>query len=434
MFFKNQTVNKDGHLEICGCDTSALAKEYGTPLYVMDEEMLRDNCRRYVKGFGNDYPEADVAYASKAFIVAAMCRLVGEEGMWLDVASEGELYTALVAGFDPGKIVYHGNFKKASELKEAVDKGVKVVCDSFKEIEMLSLLAQKAGENARVMVRCNPGIDPHTHKMISTGQEDSKFGFNIKSGDAIKAIGQVLSADGLDFVGVHCHLGSQLMDDGPFAEAAPVMAGFFEVLRSELSVEPEILDLGGGLGVRYTEEDKPMGIEEFCGMVTGGIKKAFREKGLALPHLLIEPGRSVVAEAGTTLYTVGQPKAIALSEEPYAKTYLPVDGGLSDNPRPSLYGARYTAVVANRADRPADTLYTVSGRHCETDLLFPDMMLQKAEWGDILAVHTTGAYGHSMASNYNRFTKPAVVFVRDGKARLVYRRETLEDLVRCDII
>ena len=198
-------------------------------------------------------------------------------------------------------------------------------------------------------------------------------------------------------------------------------------------MRPEILDLGGGLGVRYVEEDKPISIEAFTGLVADSINKAFGGKGLPLPHLLLEPGRSIVAEAGTTLYSVGQPKDVSLSAEPFGKTYLPVDGGLSDNPRPSLYGAKYSALIANKASLPADTLYTVSGRHCETDTLFPDIMLQKAEWGDILAVHTTGAYGHSMASNYNRFPKPAVVFVRNGQAKKVYRRETLEDLVRCDI-
>ncbi|MBP5273971.1 MAG: diaminopimelate decarboxylase, partial [Abditibacteriota bacterium] len=260
-----------------------------------------------------------------------------------------------------------------------------------------------------------------------------KFGFNIRSGEALKAVGSVLQKDSLVFAGVHCHLGSQLLDAAPFIQAAPVMADLAAALKERLGAEPEMLDIGGGLGVRYTEKDSPLSIEDFSRLVTGCIKEAFEKRGLSLPHLLLEPGRSIVAEAGTTLYTAGQPKEVSLAGEPYRRIYLPVDGGLSDNPRPALYDAEYSVMIASRADKPRDTLYTVSGRHCETDRLFPDVMLQKADWGDIMAVQTTGAYCHSMASNYNRFPRPAVVFVSGGKPRLVYRRETPEDLVKCDL-
>ncbi|MBR4748410.1 MAG: diaminopimelate decarboxylase [Abditibacteriota bacterium] len=434
MLFDNQTINSKGHLEINGCDTVELAREFGTPLYVMDEDMLRSNCRRYVQAFKSEYPEADVAYASKAFTLVGMCRLVREEGMWLDAASQGELYTAILAGCEPVKILLHGNFKTEAELSDAVRYGVKVVCDSFMEIEQLAEKSRKAGKKTQVLVRCNPGVNPHTHTMIATGQEDSKFGFNIKSGEAMEAIRKVLAKDSLVFKGIHSHIGSQLLDAEPFRAVAPVVADFCAAILGETGAAPEYMDLGGGLGVRYTEEDKPLSIEAFAAIVTDGVKKAFSSRSVPLPHLLVEPGRSIVAEAGTTLYTVGLPKQVSLAEEPFSRIYVPVDGGLSDNPRPALYDAKYTAMIANRADRPKDTLCTVSGRHCETDCLFADILLQKAEWGDIMAVQTTGAYGHSMASNYNRFMRPAVVFVSGGSARLVSRRETLEDLVKCDVI
>ena len=433
MLLGTQKINNKGHLEIGGCDTVDLAKEFATPLYVMDEDLIRSNAKKYIQGIKSNYPDADIAYASKAFIVVQMCKLVKEEGLWIDVASAGELYTAKIAGFDMNKVLFHGNFKSDMELQMACDEGVfAVVCDSFSEIDKLDSIAKSKAIIQNVLIRCNPGVDPHTHSMIATGQEDSKFGFNIKSGDAMLAIKKIISKNNLNLIGLHSHLGSQLLEENPFEECAPIMAGFFEKIYKETGLELQVLDLGGGLGVRYLEEHNPKPIEEFTKMITDNVKKAFSDKGLKFPKLILEPGRSIVGEAGTTLYTCGEPKVCHLKEGD--KTYLPVDGGLSDNPRPALYDSQYTELIANKANLDKDTVYTVSGKHCETDKLFINVKLQKVDRGDIMAVQTTGAYNHAMASNYNRFTRPAVVFVKDGKARLVYRRETLEDLVKCDII
>lgn len=433
MLLGTQLINKYGHLEIGGCDTVDLAKEYGTPLYVMDEKYIRDNARCYVNSLKKEYGNAQVAFASKAFTVVAMCSLVNEEHMWLDVASAGELYTAKCADFPMDKVLFHGNFKSDDELAMAAEEGVYVVCDSLSEIERLDVIAGSFGKKIKVLIRCNPGVDPHTHTMISTGQEDSKFGFNVKSGSAMSAIKLIITKNNLDFVGIHCHLGSQLLEIGPFKEVTPIMADFFKLIVIETGIQPQILDLGGGLGVRYLEDDQPMPIEDFTKFVSDSVKSAFSVAGLDYPMLILEPGRSITGEAGTTLYTTGQVKEVNIKEEPYKKYYLPVDGGLSDNPRPSLYGSVYSVLLANKADLPKNIVYTVSGKHCETDKLFVNVSLPDAKIGDVLAVQTTGAYGHSMASNYNRFTRPAVVFVKDGKSRVVYRRETLEDLVKCDI-
>ena len=433
MLLGTQKINSKGHLEIGGCDTIELAKEYGTPLYVMDEALIRENCQKYVSSIKSNYPDADVAYASKAFIVVQMCKLAEEENMWHDVASAGELYTCKIAGCDPKKILFHGNFKSDLELSMAVDEGVfAVVCDSFSEIDKLNDIAKEKNKVQNVFIRCNPGVDPHTHSMISTGQEDSKFGFNIKNGDAMKAILSIKAKSNIELIGLHSHLGSQLLEENPFGECAPIMADFFEKVINETGIDLKVLDLGGGLGVRYLEEHNPKPIEEFTKMITDNVKDAFNKKGLKLPKLILEPGRSIVGEAGTTLYTVGTPKICHLKDGD--KIYLPVDGGLSDNPRPALYDSEYTQLIANKADKEKDTIYTVSGKHCETDKLFIGVKLQEAQCGDIMAVQTTGAYNHAMASNYNRFTRPAVIFVKNGKSRLVYRRETLEDLIKCDII
>ena len=435
MLLGTQKINSKGHLEIGGCDTIDLANEYGTPLYVMDEALIRDNASKYVKSIKRAYGDAEVAYASKAFIVLAMCKLAKQEGLWLDVASAGELYTAKKVDFPMDNVLFHGNYKSEFELEMAVDENVAcVVCDSFSEIEKLNCIAKSKGKIQNVMIRCNPGVDPHTHSMISTGQEDSKFGFNIKSGKAMEAIKSIVSCENLKLIGLHSHLGSQLLLVTPFEEAAPLMANFFKTVTKETGVELEILDLGGGLGVRYLEEHNPMPIEDFTKLVSDAVKNAFNAENLKMPKLILEPGRSIVGEAGTTLYRVGTPKEVNIVEEPYQKYYLPVDGGLSDNPRPALYESEYSLMIANKVNKEKTHKYTVSGKHCETDKLFPDVMLQEAECDDILAVQTTGAYNHAMASNYNRFTRPAVVFVKDGVSKVVYRRETLEDLLNCDII
>lgn len=435
MLLGTQKINDRNHLEIGGCDVVELAAEFGTPLYVMDEALIRGNCRRFREAFEAEYEDSGVAYASKAFILSAMCALAAHEGMWLDVASAGELHTARRAGFPMDRVLLHGNYKTRDELEMAVECGARfVVADSFDELETLESIARAAGKVQHILIRCNPGVDPHTHRLIRTGQEDSKFGFNIKSGAAMEAAKAALGLSGLRLAGVHCHVGSQLFDLAPFVEAAPVMAEFMRQVREEAGAELEVLDMGGGLGVRYLPEHSPPSIEEFAKTVSEAVICAVAEAGISKPMLIVEPGRSIVGEAGTTIYTVGPIKQVNIAEDPGTRTYLAVDGGLSDNPRPALYDALYSAMLANRAGDSANTTYTVSGRHCETDMLIPSVVLPEAQTGDLLAVQTTGAYNHAMASNYNRFTRPAVVFVMDGHADLVARRETLDDLVRCDLV
>ncbi len=435
MLLGTQRINERNHLEIGGCDLAELAGEFGTPLYVMDEALIRGNCRRFVEAFSGEYGKSGVAYASKAFTVSAMCALAAQEGMWLDVASAGELHTARQGGFPMDRVLLHGNYKTPDEHRMALELRVRyVVVDSFDELEALNETTSAFRRTQDVLIRCNPGVDPHTHRLIRTGQEDSKFGFNIRSGAAMEAVKSTLSLSGLRLAGLHCHVGSQLLDLQPFVEAAPVMAGFIKQIQDETGARVEVLDMGGGLGVRYLPEHDPPSIEEFAKVVSEAVICAAAAAGIDKPMLLVEPGRSIVGEAGTTIYTVGPIKEVTIPEEPGTRTYLAVDGGLSDNPRPALYDALYSAMLANRAGDAATKTYTVSGRHCETDMLIPSVVLPEARSGDLLAVQTTGAYNHAMASNYNRFARPAVVFVMDGRADLVVRRETLEDLVRCDVV
>ncbi len=431
MFLGTQRVNNQGHLEIGGCDTLALAQQFGTPLYVMDEAFLRENIRRYRAAFAQKYPgESHISYAGKAFLVKRVAQIVAEEGIDLDVASGGELFVALSAGFPAERILFHGNYKSDREIQEGVAAGVgRFVVDNPHELSRLAQVAQDAGIVQKILLRVTPGIDPHTHAKISTGQEDSKFGVSIQSGEALAAVKLALESPSLKFLGIHCHIGSQLLDAQTHLDAGDVMVGFLAQIQRETGFSCEELDIGGGLGVRYLPEHAPLSFEDFAEALTGALLAAFERHGVtALPRLLQEPGRSLVAEAGTTLYTVGPLKTVQLAEK--TKTYAVVDGGLSDNPRPALYGAKYSALVAGRASQPKDKSYTVSGKHCETDLLFPDMPLGEVTSGDILAVQTTGAYNQTMASNYNRFPRPAVVFVRDGEVSLAVQRESYEEVVR----
>ena len=435
MLLGTQRVNQSNHLEIGGCDVVDLAAEFGTPLYVVDEQLVRDKCRSYRAAVEKEYGECAIAYAGKAFLVAAMCALVDQEGMWLDVASAGELYTAKCADFPMQRVLLHGNYKSTEELRMAVEYGVGfVVVDSFPELESLNSIAGEAGKVQDIMLRCNPGVDPHTHRLIRTGQEDSKFGFNIKNGSAMEAVRLTVGSEHLSLRGVHCHVGSQLFDTAPFVEAAPVMAGLIRNILDETGTAIEVLDMGGGLGARYLEEEHPPTIAEFARTVGRAVAAAISEAGVEKPVLMLEPGRSIVGEAGTTIYTVGPVKTVNIAEDPGERTYLAVDGGMSDNPRPALYDAVYSAILANKAGDEPNHTYTVSGKHCETDMLIPSITLPEAKTGDLLAVQTTGAYNHSMASNYNRFPHPPVVFAADGNAELVSRRQTLDELVQCDVV
>lgn len=434
MLLGTQRVNDRGHLEIGGCDTVELARTFGTPLYVVDEAFLRDNCRRYKAAFADKYPgESVVTYAGKAFLVQAMARLIEEEGLLLDVASGGELYTALTADFPAEKILFHGNYKSDAEIRMGLKAGVgRFVVDNFHELRRLNAFAGEIGRVQPILLRVTPGIDPHTHRRIRTGQEDTKFGINISEGAAMEAVKEALSLPNIELLGVHCHVGSQLLDAHAHEAAIAVMVPFLAAIRDETGKPVSELNLGGGLGVRYLPEHKPPTYEEFAATLCHDLERQFKRHHLAPPRLLQEPGRSLVAETGTTLYTVGPTKRVSLPEAPGERFYVSVDGGMSDNPRPQLYDSVYSALVANRAGEPKDRVVTIAGKHCETDLLIHDIALGDTDEGDILAVQTTGAYNHAMASNYNRFTRPAVVFVRNGEADLVYERETLDDVIRQD--
>lgn len=434
MFLGTQRLNEAGHLEIGGCDAVELARRFGTPLYVMDETLLRENVRSYKAAFEERYKgESQISYASKAFLVGAVVRVADEEGIEIDVASGGELFVALSVGFPAERILYHGNFKSDDEIREGVEAGVgRFVVDNPHELTRLAQIASDAGKVQPILLRVTPGIDPHTHAKISTGQEDSKFGMSVQSGVALDTVKLALSSPSLKLLGIHCHIGSQLLDDQTHLDAAGVMVEFLATIRQETGFTCAELDIGGGLGVRYLPEHNPPSYEDFAERVCSAIESACEKYNLPLPTLLQEPGRALVAEAGTTLYTVGPLKTVQLADRD--RTFAVVDGGLSDNPRPALYGSKYTAMVANRAGQPKDKVFTVSGKHCETDLLFEDMPLGDVREGDTLAVQTTGAYNHTMASNYNRFRRPAVVFVQNGQADVVVRRETYDDLIRTETL
>jgi len=423
-------VNEAGHLVVGGCDVVELAARHGTPMYLLDEEVVRDRCRQYHREFEARYPQVEVAYAGKALLTVAICRVMEQEGMGLDVASEGELYTALEAGFPPGRIKLHGNFKSESEMRRALDAGVgRIVVDSLIELEHLNAIAQEMGTHADILIRVRPGVDTHTQEKIQTGQVDSKFGLGIYSGEAEKGVQRALELPRLRLRGIHCHIGSQLLDVVGFERAIDLMLEFLAELRDRDGFVAEDLDLGGGLGARYTEDDDPPSIAELAEAMCSTLQENLSDYALPEPRLILEPGRSIVGEAGVTVYTVGVVKEI-----PGIRTYVSVDGGLSDNPRPALYGAVYEAIVANKADQEATQWVRVAGKHCETDTLIDDTLVQPVEAGDLLAVFCTGAYNYAMASNYNQFLRPPVILCSGGADHVIVARETLEDLVRHDVI
>jgi diaminopimelate decarboxylase len=431
MLLGTQRINAEGHLEIGGCDAARLAAEFGTPLYVMDEAAIRANCRNYTAAFDRLYPDNEICYASKAFSTLAMARLIAQEGLSMDVAALGELYTALEAGFPPARLALHGNNKSVEELELAVDAGIgHVVLDNFLEIDLLGQVLRERGAEMHVLVRAAPGVDPHTHKLIRTGQADTKFGFNIADGSALAAVKRAVGTPGIVFDGIHCHIGSQLLDTEAHEQAVEIMVELLQAIVSATGVPVAPSNIGGGLGVRYLSSHQPPSYDEFAARIVAPLKAGLDRAGLPYPKLLQEPGRALVGEAGTTLYTVGAIKTVPITEEPGTRTYVAIDGGLSDNPRPQLYEAVYECLLANKADQSADHLVTIAGKHCETDILIWNTRIAAPETGDILAVQTTGAYNFVMASNYNRFLRPAVVLVNDGQADLIVERQTLADLIR----
>jgi len=410
------TVQADGSLAIGGCDVGELAGRFGTPLFIYDEAHLRARCAEAVAAFG----PGRAYYATKAFLCTAMARLAYEEGMHLDVASGGELYVALRAGVPANALAFHGNNKSLAELRMAITEGVRhIVVDSFDELDRLDSLHAEGLPAPKVLARITPGVHAHTHEFIATGQDDSKFGFNLGNGDAHKAVDRMRRSLSVQLEGVHCHIGSNVFEAGNFAKAAEVMAAFAMPLDL-----PELV-LGGGLGVPYVQGEEAPSISQWGNVLLD----ACQALGVR-SNVCVEPGRSIVAGAAITLYTVGTVKHI-----PGVRTYVSVDGGMSDNPRPVLYGSGYEAFLPRAVLAPRPERARLVGKHCESGdvLIFDAGLPQDVRVNDLLATPVTGAYGHSMASNYNKLTRPPVVFVRDGAARLVVRRETYEDLVQCDV-
>ncbi len=418
-------INSKQHLEIGGCDAVDLATEFGTPLYVLDEKMIREHCRRYRRALEKYYRHGKIIYAGKAFLTLAMAALIGEEGLGLDIVSGGELYIALKSGFPAIDLYFHGNNKAREELQEALQVGVgRIVVDSLPELAELQELVQSKQQKTAIYLRIKPGVEAHTHDYIQTGQDDSKFGLGFT--EAREAIQQILAgAPLLELRGFHCHIGSQIFQLDSFCLAARAMLRFMAEIREETGYVAQELDMGGGLGIRYLPGDNPPSIETFVQTVAKAVQDAAGQENYPLPELLLEPGRSIVGEAGLTLYRVGVIKDI-----PDVRRFCAVDGGMMDNIRPALYQARYTALLANKAGQEPVKKVTIAGKACESgDLLIEDICLPDVEKGDLLAVLSTGAYCYALASNYNCHPRPAVVFVREGKPRLIVRRETYADLV-----
>lgn len=429
---KNLGINEAGHLTFAGLDTTHLAKEYGTPLYLFDEDLIRENINLYKKSIqdyynGNGMP----VFASKAFCCKAICRVMQSEGIGLDVVSGGELYTALSAGFDASNIFFHGNNKTRDELVYAVESGVgTIVVDNLTELALLDEIAGEQGREVNIMFRVKPGIDAHTHQFVMTGQIDSKFGLALENGEAMAAAKKaIIEYDHVDLTGLHCHIGSQIFELAPFEEAAKVMMAFMADIKKETGKTLTSLNLGGGFGIKYLNSHDPVAYGEYMHTVSKVIHQSAETFGLPVPRIYIEPGRSIVGPAGITLYTVGAVKEIA-----GVRNYVSVDGGMADNPRYALYQSPYDVVCANKISEERSLTATIAGRCCESgDLIQEHVALPETEAGDILAVLATGAYNYSMASHYNRIPNAAVVFVSGGKSRLAVRRETYEDLTKNDL-
>lgn len=431
LLHSNLAVSEEGHLLFAGQDTVMLAKQYGTPLYLLDYDRIRQNCRRYQTAMRACFGEGSVPlFAGKSLCFTDIYRLMAEEGMSIDVVSPGELYTAQRANFPLERGYFHGNNKTDSDIAAAMDAGIGYfVADSREELLAISREAARRGICQKLLLRITPGIDPHTHKAISTGQVDSKFGTPIVTGQAMELAKFALSLPALSLLGFHCHIGSQIFDSKPFCDAADLMLAFAAEVRAETGFETKILNLGGGFGVRYRLEDPLFSYEDAIAEIATHLKSQAARCGVPLPQIRMEPGRSIVADAGLTLYTVGTVKEI-----PSFRNYVSVDGGMPDNPRYALYQSPYTLLLANRAADAADYPCTVAGRCCESgDLIQENVLLAKPSRGDLIAVAVTGAYNYAMASNYNRITRPPIVALEGGKAKVVVRRESFEDLTACDL-
>lgn len=428
--YGTQEVNNQGHLTIGGVDIVDMVNTYGTPLIVYDIALFRERARAFKETFRAAGVKAQVAYASKAFSTIAIYEVAKEEGLSLDVVSGGELYTAVQAGFPRARIHFHGNNKSDSEINYAFEEGIGcIVIDNFEEIRQVIQIAEIRRQKMDVLIRVTPGVEAHTHDYITTGQEDSKFGFDLKNGQADEAFRQLNNHDFVNVLGMHCHIGSQIFETAAFRFAAEVLMAKMIAWRDEFDFVCPVLNLGGGFGIRYTEADQPLNPSQYVEEMADVVLTMTRSHNYPMPEIWIEPGRSLVGDAGTTLYTAGSRK-----EVPGIRTYVAVDGGMSDNIRPALYGAEYTAVTANRINEPQDVCVTIAGKCCESgDKLIEEAFIAEPEEGDIIATFCTGAYSYSMSSNYNRLPRPAVVFAENGQDQLVVRRETYEDIARLDI-
>lgn len=421
-------INQAGHLTIGGVDSLKLAKEYGTPLVVYDVSQIRNQIRAFKKVFEEEQVNYAVSYASKAFASIAMYQVANEEGAYTDVVSAGELYTAMKANFPMERISFHGNNKSKEELEMAVKNHVgKIMIDNFYEIDLLRQVLEEQDSEINVMLRITPGISAHTHQYDQTGQVDSKFGFDLKSGQADKALQEVLKNQRMHMLGIHAHIGSQIFELNGFEMAAAKLVDVAASWRKNYDYTAQVINVGGGFGIKYVQEDHPLKPEEFVKAIVKTIKDEATKHNFPLPEIDIEPGRSIVGPAGYNLYKVGSMKEI-----PGLVPYVAVDGGMGDNIRPALYQAKYETVLTNDPQRKASQEFHVAGKYCESGDILADAKLPLLKAGDILAMLDTGAYGYSMASNYNRNPRPAVVFAEDGKAQVVIRRESLEDLVHLD--
>jgi diaminopimelate decarboxylase len=422
---------KDNILYIGGVSTVDLAKEHGTPLYIIDEELVRSQCRRYYNAFKVQEKGNKVAYAGKAFLTLAMCQIVKDEGLCLDVVSGGELYTAWKSKFPMEQVYFHGNNKTLEEIEMGLNLGVgKFVVDNMYEVERINAIAQKKSKTQKILLRLTPGIEAHTHEYIKTGQIDSKFGFTALDDKIIDIVKKVMGFSNIEFIGLHCHIGSQIFDTKPYEEEVEIMLAIIKDIEKETGYKVKELDLGGGFGIYYKEGDSPKRIEEFCDVILSKAETTAEKLNLKLPCLVIEPGRSIIGNAGTTLYTVGSIKDI-----PNIRKYVSVDGGMSDNIRPALYNAEYECIIANKAEGILKENVTVAGKCCESgDILLSNVEIPEVESGDILAVLTTGAYGYSMANNYNKVPKPPVVIANNGSTKLICKRQTLEQVIENEIM
>jgi len=431
MICNNLGINNKGHLTFAGQDTLELAEKYGTPLYLIDEEKVREKMRTYLKAMREYFGESSMPlYASKALSFKKIYSIAAEENMGVDVVSPGELYTALQSNFPMENVYFHGNNKTDSDIRFAIESKIGYfICDNLDELDAIDKTANEYGLVQKILLRLTPGIDPHTHVKISTGRVDSKFGIAIETGQAETAIKTALDKKNIELCGYHCHIGSQTFDIKPFVDGAEIMLKFIAHIKDSLGYEAQILNLGGGMGVRYIEDHPEIDYSKNIKGIADMMKDKCAELGINLPIVLMEPGRSVVADAGMTLYTVGSTKEI-----PGYKNYVSIDGGMTDNPRYTLYESPYTIMLANKAKESSEKEYTVGGRCCESgDLIQENVMLPTAKKGDILAVMTTGAYNYSMASNYNRIPRPPIVMLNNGDSYVAVRRESYADLMINDL-